>query len=121
MTKEIQATKGKIMTKEIQATASAKDAALDYNINIADVVASNGKKVTLPDVEKHKKDKIGDSKSSLPDTLTETPVVEKPKPAKGKYICVHAINEDGNEFKPDDIYTGKNAKYFLSEKIIKKA
>ncbi len=104
------------------ATEAAIQAAKDLGVDITKVQPKKeGDAVSVKDVELYAKSL---KKAETPPAdekkvvKAEPEVPEDKKPSK--LICVFRIKEDETTFEPGAVYTGKNAKYLLAKKSIKK-
>lgn len=116
---------------ELKISRTAADQAEQWGFDINKVPSSNGTSITIKDVEAYKKTLGNDGAEDLVIEADEAVIEEqneavKPdvkvtkQAPKGKYVCVFLIKEDDKIYEVGDAYTGKNAKYFLEKKCIRK-
>lgn len=116
------------MSDEVKATRSARELAETHKINLADVVPSDGKKISEADVEafiQAQKSGAGDGAAPEPEEKPETaqpPAAPEPEgnQKKGDVVCIYRIKEGGQVWNPGEKYTGKNAKELIALGSVKK-
>lgn len=122
------------MSKEIKATKSAKELAEEHGIDLADVPAADGNKISAEDVKEYiarveaakEKTEEGDDTDETNAAPPEDPPsppeadAEQPEAGQGGYVAVFKIKEGSKITEPGQPYEGENAEEFLKLGSIKR-
>lgn len=112
---------------ELEITASAKELAEDLELNIEEIPAADGKKITKADVEAYvdalpENNEEAEVETPDEDTDAETETEEEAEvDVKNALICVFDIKDGSKTYKAGKVYKGSDAKRLLKEGALKKA